>query len=130
MAPEVIVIQDTLVVAGRSQFDRLVVTLMEPVPPEGGKIWLVGLNVTTQAADWLTVNVAVPMLMVPLRLAPSGLAATAKVTLVAPLPEAAEVTVIQPAFDSACHEHESAVFRLNEPLPPAGLKLWLDGLTE
>lgn len=127
-APEVMVIQGTVETAGRSQLVTFVVTLMVPVPPEGPNPWLVGFRVMTHAADWFTVKVAVPTEMVPLRLAPSGLAATLNKTLDGPVPEAGEVTVIQLAFETACHEQLSGVLRLKLPFPPADPIFRLDGL--
>jgi hypothetical protein len=58
------------------------------------------------------------------------LAATLKPTVPFPVPDAPDVTVIQPAFDDAVHVQFDPVMTLTLPVPPLFGTLWLVGEME
>lgn len=126
LAPELIVIQASLLVAVHAQ-PVAVVMLTEPDPLLAVKVWLVGLIVNEQPLACVTVKVWPATVIVPVRGGPVW-AATENCVTPLPLPLAPELIVIQPSLLAAVHAQPVAVVMLTEPDPPLAAMLCEVGL--
>jgi hypothetical protein len=75
----------------------------------------------------VTVNVLPAIVSVPTRVVAVGLAATVKVTVPFPDPDAPPVTAIHVTLLAAVHAHPAAVVTVLVPLPPEARGDWLAG---
>jgi len=123
-APAVTVIHEALLAAVHAQAVAAV-TLTVPVAAaavvsglDDGEI--VGEQVTP---DCVTVNVATPIVMVPVRLAVVELAATVNETVAVPVPADPAVIVIHVESLTAVHAQTVEAVTVVLPEPPAALKL-------
>jgi hypothetical protein len=83
------------------------------------------------AASCVTLNVLPAMVIVPVRSAAFGLAATVKLTVPLPLPLAPELTVMNGELLTAVHVDDGQLpvkATLTMPVLPEAPKFWLDGL--
>lgn len=123
------VIHDGTPLLVHPQLDAVLTSNALP-PPAAGALWLVGFNEKLHAAAACdTENVWPPTVMLALRAAGSGLAATVKLIVVVPVPlagtpliHAGTPPVVQPQMD--------AVVTSNELAPPPAPALWLVGFSE
>jgi hypothetical protein len=98
------------------------------VPAADDMDTLAGLTVNEQLdADWLTVNVLPPAMIVPVRDDEPAFASTLKPTLPLPVPLAPLVMLIQFTVLDADHAHEAVVVTAMVPLPPPAAMVWLVG---
>ena len=107
-----------------------VLTSNELAPPAAAALWLVGFNEKLHAAAaCVTAKVWPPMVMLALREAGSGLAATVKLMVVVPVPLGG-TAVIHAGTPLLVQAQLAAVFTSNELAPPAAAALWLVGFNE
>jgi hypothetical protein len=116
LAPDATVIHDALLVALHAQ-PAPAVTETVPLPPEAGTVCVSGDNANVQPWPCTTVTVCPPTAIVPDRVGPV-VAATANVTVPAPLPLAPAVMVIHGALLVAVHPHPAAALTLIVRVPP------------
>ena len=127
--PAVIDSQSAFALAVQAQ-PPTVVTATVPPPAPTPRLKPVGTTRKTQAsASWVTVNVCPATVNVPLRAEPA-FGATANATEPFPVPDAPDVTTIQPAFDAAVHAHPFDAVTFTDPLPPPTPTFWLEGEIE
>lgn len=127
VAPLVTVIQVALLVVLHVQ-PEAAVTEVPPEPPAAPKDWLVDEMLYEQLAfACVTVNVAPAIVSVPLRLVMAVLAATVKLVLPGPDPEAPLVTVIHDALLLAVHAQPAPAVTALELVPPAAVNDWFAG---
>lgn len=123
-APEVTVIQGTLLAAVHAHPAAAVTVTGVPVPPGAAMCWLVASSAKVQVdvgdADpaWLTVNVRPAIAAVPERPLVLLFAATLYDTAPLPLPLALEVIVIHVSPLVAVHAHPAWLAMLIVPLVP------------
>jgi hypothetical protein len=96
----------------------VVVTVLVPVPPEARSDWLTGEMVYEQVPVWVTVNALPAAVTMPTRVVAVVLAATVKVTVPFPDPDAPPVTAIHVTLLAAVHAHPAAVVTVLVPVPP------------
>ena len=124
VAPAVTVIHEALLAAVHVQ-PAATVTLTVPVAAAAVLSVLdVGEIVGEQVRpDCVTVNVATPIVMVPVRLAVPELAATVNETVAVPVPADPAVTVIHVESLTAVHAQTVEAVAVVLPEPPVALKL-------
>src|SRR6266550_5410810 len=110
------VIQEALLAAVHAQAAPAV-TETVPSPPEAGTVCVSGDKANVQPWPCTTVTVRPPMVIVPDRVDPV-VAATANVTVPAPLPLAPAVMVIHGALLVAVHAQPAPAVTETVPLPP------------
>jgi hypothetical protein len=120
VAPAVTVSQLVLLLTAVHEHPVGAVTLVDPGPPPATTDCDAGETLTLHVtAAWLTVNVCPPMVIVPARVVPLGLAAALKLTVPLPLPVAPAVTVNQLVLLlAALHEQPAADVTVVDPVPP------------
>jgi hypothetical protein len=119
LAPEVMVIQLSLLAAVQAQPVPAVTATAVPAPPLLPIDWLVGLIDAAHPPPCVTVNVCPAIVMVPVRAAPV-FALAAKVTVPLPLPDAPVLTVSHGALLTAVQAQPAAtVTSIEAPAPPA-----------
>jgi len=130
LAGALTVSQPSLVVAVHAQPAGAVTAIGGvDAPPAAGTVRLVGLIVTVQPPDCVTVNVCPPIESVPTRSGPA-LAATLKLTLPLPVPLAGALTVSQPSLVVAVHAQPAGAVTAigGVDAPPAAGTVRLVGL--
>jgi hypothetical protein len=120
LAPEVIVIQDVLVLAVQLHSGPDAVTPTERVAPARGALMFKRLSMNVQLVPCCTVSVWPAIVSDPF-LTFDGLARTVNPTVPFPLPIAPDVTVIQGSLLAAVHVHPFMADTLTVgPIPPPG----------
>lgn len=118
LAPPATVTQPAPLVADQPH-PVVVVTARLAGPPPAATACVEGEMVNVQfAPDWVTVNVCPAMVSVPVRGVVAVVAATAKLTVPIPEPEALEVTDSQDALLTALHAHPDPAVTARLALPP------------
>lgn len=119
LAPDVTVIHVALLTAVQVQ-PVAAVMVTEPVPPAAATDSPDDPRAKVQdAAAWVTVKVWPPVVIVPVREAVVGFAATLKAIVPEPDPLAPDVIVIQAALLVAVHVQPARAVMVTEPRPPA-----------
>ena len=127
LEPAIMVIHGALLLAVHAQ-PAPALTVLLPVPPWLLNVWLVGDVEYEQAAPaCVTLNVVPAIVSVPLRLVIAVFAATVKLVLPGPDPEAPLVTVIHDALLLAVHAQPAPAVTALELVPPAAVNDWLAG---
>jgi hypothetical protein len=127
VAPPLTVIHGALLVAVQAQ-PVATVTLLLPLPPAAVTDCVVGeIEGEQDAAACVTVNVAPPIVSVPVRIDATAFAVTLKPTVPLPEPVAPLVTVIQDALLAAVHAQPVATLTVLLPVPAEAVNDWLEG---
>jgi hypothetical protein len=118
-APAVTVIQVTLLTAVQAQ-PVVVVTVVDALPPAAGTDWLEGEIANEHgAAAWVTVNVWLAIVIVPVRGLVAVLAAALKLAEPPPVPVAPLVSVSHPgSLLTPSHGQPACVVTVVRPEPP------------
>jgi hypothetical protein len=120
--PPVTVTQLAPLVAVHAQ-PAIVVTLTLPVPPDAATACVDGEMLNEQPKpDCVTVKMFPAIARVPVRDVVAVAAATAKVTVPLPEPDAPPLTDSQDALLAALHAHPDPAVTATLPLPPAAAK--------
>jgi hypothetical protein len=108
------------------------VTVLFPNPPSAETAWVVGVMVIAQTlgAYWVTVNAVPAIVTVPVRVAVPVFAATVKVTLPVPFPEAPAMMAIHAALALAVHAQPEPAVTVLPPSPPSLAKVWAGDVAE
>jgi hypothetical protein len=124
VAPDVTVIQGTLLTASQRQPLCVDTVIVVPVPPDASMFWLVGEIVESQVGvtgpcPRCDTNTCCPLTtIVPSREAVLSLRATLNVMVALPLPDAGDNPEIQLTAVEASHAHSASAVRLMLPRPP------------
>ena len=120
------VIHVALLVAVHAHPGVAVIRMGVPAPPAALNDWDAWSSEYEQpAASWVTVNVWLATVRVPVRETPFGLAATEKFTVPFPVPLPGVTPVIHETLLVAVHAHPGvAVITMGVPAPPAALNDW------
>jgi hypothetical protein len=129
-APDVIVIQETLLDADQEQ-SAGIVTETTRLPPVAGSESLVDESDAVQGAPaCVTVSSRPPIAIVPVRVDPDAFASTRYVTAPEPDPEAPVSTVIQDTVETAVQLQPDGMATSTAPLfVPAAGTLWVVGVS-
>ena len=124
------VTHDAVVLAVQRHVDDVVTV---NVPDVAGNVTVIDAGNTVKehpvAADWFTVTVCPPTVIVPERDAEGLLPCALKLMTAPPLPPAAEVSVIHGALLAAVHGQALPVARVTLPVPPPDATDWFVGVT-
>lgn len=127
-APPVTVIHALLVDAVHAQ-PAAAVTVLLAFPPDAVNDWLTGVTVGEhEFPACVTVNVALPIVKVPVRLAPV-LGATSNVMAPLPIPDAPLAIEIHALLLTAVQGQSTAAVTVPFPIPPGAGNDWLVGDT-